>query len=431
MPTAALGIVPLDEWKRRTALTFSSRGKTLVQVDSAYAEYAALRSPQNARKLYFLLHKYLLEHSGKWTTSDRNKASDGLMAAVYEIAREHGHPGLGKAKFTDDDKAAIAFWKEQREEIAKRFFQNTRLDVKPSALNLKIPFAGDTGVSKLETAKAAHAVYSLAEGIEAVRKLVEHTAASSVHSSVRNEVTSFILSSSIVPELALQVGSSLIPFKGVILSGGSAIKSGIQAAVDVYRIYDADTHQIVLETGTPQAAFRSMLLILEREKSDHTRKAIQSALQAGAHAVSQALDPTHLSQAAISGGFAIATIVNLVFLIGRDFLERSRANAILRDPGKIDATICQVHPILGCYLLVGAEMSTLIAFFANFGNQGWMDQVEMAVKEHLTPLQERAGSLIDDSRFQLMRDSTPVYPLPGIWRKMKKWKNGQWDVTKA
>ena len=48
-----------------------------------------------------------------------------------------------------------------------------------------------------------------------------------------------------IPEMAAQIGSSLIPFKGVITAGGKALVNGIKAAVDVYRAYDMGTHQHV------------------------------------------------------------------------------------------------------------------------------------------------------------------------------------------
>ena len=50
-------------------------------------------------------------------------------------------------------------------------------------------------------------------------------------------------------------------------------------------------------------------------------------------------------------------------------------------PAVIGPHIVASHPILGCYLLIAAEKSTLISFFGNFGNRGWMDEVELASPE--------------------------------------------------
>lgn len=418
---------PPEEWKRRTSLTFSRRGPTTLLVDAAYSEYFAVRTEKNAEKLYFLLEKYLHEHGGKWTKADRNLASGGLMAGIWELAMLHAHPGLGRPKFSEAELEAIEFWKGERQRIAQRFFKDCRLEIKGGYTQVKLPVAGRTGITVVEVGKTGYNAYSIAEGAITVNKLVKHAAETSVHPSVLSEVLRFLQSSGIITEMVAHTASSLIPFKNVITSGGIAIKNGIQAAVDVYRRYDSLSHQNVLDEGTPQAAFSSMIIIIERERTKHLTAAAQATVQAAASAVAQVFDPTQTSQAIISAAGAIASLTQRIFLIGRDFLERYQANKILADPEKIDSKILATHPILGCYLLVGAEMSTLIAFFGRFGYHGWMDEIELAVKAHLTPLQDRAGGYIDDCRFKLLRDGNAVYAAPGAWRRLKKWKNGRWD----
>ncbi|HEY5329629.1 MAG TPA: hypothetical protein VIJ79_07075 [Acidobacteriaceae bacterium] len=422
------GMVPFEDWKSRTALTFSRRSAGTLAVDAAYQEYLTLRSEKNAEKLYFIMEKYVREHGGLWSKSDRNIASGGLMEAVWKIAREHAHPGLGQVKLTDTDREAITFWKEQRELIAARFFKDCRLDVKNTYGTLKLPKVGETGVTKMEAVNTARNVVTAGEGLSMIHKLVNETVASSVDPGVQTEVIQFIMTSGMIPEMAAHIGTSLIPFKGVITAGGKALVNGIKAAVDVYRAYDMGTHQHVLADGTPQLAFQSMMQILDREKTKHLATAAQSLLQAGAAAVSQVFDPTHISQTVISGAFAFASLVQRIYQIGRDFFERSVANMLMATPADIGPTIVASHPILGCYLLIAADKSTLISFFGSFGNRGWMDEVELAIREHLTPLQDLAGTYIDDCRFELKRNEAPVYPLPGMWKTMKKWKAGRWET---
>src|SRR6202020_605243 len=106
----------------------------------------------------------------------------------------------------------------------------------------------------------------------------------SVDPSVSSEVMQYIVTTGLIPQMAKATASSLIPFKNVITSGGSAIGNGIMACVDIYRRSEANSHQHVLAKGTPQAAFRSMMVIIEREKTKHLATAGTSALQAGAAA---------------------------------------------------------------------------------------------------------------------------------------------------
>src|SRR5665213_4255143 len=210
------GMVPFEDWKSRTALTFSRRSAGTLAVDAAYQEYLALRSEKNAEKLYFIMEKYLREHGGLWSKSDRNIASGGLMEAVWKIAREHAHPGLGQVKLTDTDREAITFWKEQRELIATRFFKDCRLDIKGEYGRLKLPLAGRTGLSASEVGQTASNAMSVLDGVSMVNKLVHDIAIKSVDPSVLNEVLQFIATSGMIPQMAAQTASSLIPFKNVI-----------------------------------------------------------------------------------------------------------------------------------------------------------------------------------------------------------------------
>ncbi|MCX6598685.1 MAG: hypothetical protein NTV70_20225 [Acidobacteria bacterium] len=172
--------------------------------------------------------------------------------------------------------------------------------------------------------------------------------------------------------------------------------------------------------------------IVERERNRHLRGAAQNTLAAGARAAGLVLDPTQASQAIIGAATAIANLTQRIYLINRNCKERRRANEmIVGASARIDASVFGSHPILGCYFLVAAESSTILAFFGNFGNKGWMDEVEDAVKKHLAPLQDLCGSYIDDCSFHLVRDGKPVYAMPGKWKRLKKWKNGKWDTEKT
>ncbi|MCX6598686.1 MAG: hypothetical protein NTV70_20230 [Acidobacteria bacterium] len=205
-------MVPLEEWKERTSLVFSRRGPTTLQVDAAYAIYYASRTEENADRLYFLLEKYLREHSGRWSSADRNLRSGGLMQAVYSLSRQHAHAGLGLAQFSTEKKQygeelvsevdALQFWKEQRQTIAQRFFENCSLDWKVGA---KFALGLSAGIAT--TANA----YNIADGALVVRKLVNQIAAKAVDPTVMAEVLQFIERSGMISEATREFAGSLTP----------------------------------------------------------------------------------------------------------------------------------------------------------------------------------------------------------------------------
>ena len=92
------GMVPFEDWKSRTALTFSRRSPGTLAVDAAYQEYFTLRSEKNAEKLYFILDKYMREHGGLWSKADRNIASGDVDGGDLEDCPRARPPGAGSGQ---------------------------------------------------------------------------------------------------------------------------------------------------------------------------------------------------------------------------------------------------------------------------------------------------------------------------------------------
>lgn len=85
-------IVSPQEWKDRTSLKLSSRGKTTLELDSAYTRWYNSRSQPNERieemyrkQLQEKLEDYYSEHGGSWKKCERNKSSNGLMEFIYKL----------------------------------------------------------------------------------------------------------------------------------------------------------------------------------------------------------------------------------------------------------------------------------------------------------------------------------------------------------
>jgi hypothetical protein len=82
-----LAIVTPAEFRKRTALTFSSRSGSTLALDKAYDSYHATRSEAAATELYARLTEYRAAHGNSWDTCERNKVSGGLLEYLHNAVR--------------------------------------------------------------------------------------------------------------------------------------------------------------------------------------------------------------------------------------------------------------------------------------------------------------------------------------------------------
>ncbi|MES2183124.1 MAG: hypothetical protein V4505_01130 [Pseudomonadota bacterium] len=89
-----MGLVSPDEWRKRTSLTFSSRGTDTKTVDTAYDAYFRSHGEADGEKLFLALEEYLKSHGSNWDKAARDKASGGLMRYIHESVKKFAKPGL-------------------------------------------------------------------------------------------------------------------------------------------------------------------------------------------------------------------------------------------------------------------------------------------------------------------------------------------------
>lgn len=88
-----------------------------------------------------------------------------------------------------------------------------------------------------------------------------------------------------------------------------------------------------------------------------------------------------------------------IFQVGRDYREKKAVNPILRGQGALDATVSNVSPVLGCYLMACSTRSNVLhVLFDQMGQRGWMTEVERLNKE-VGPVVDSARRIIGSSRF--------------------------------
>ncbi len=91
---STLALVPPDQWRKRTALTLSSRGTDTRKVDAAYDKYFQTKSPEEGKVLFLALEEYVGSHGNNWDKAKRDKASGGLMRYMHDYTRKYAPPHL-------------------------------------------------------------------------------------------------------------------------------------------------------------------------------------------------------------------------------------------------------------------------------------------------------------------------------------------------
>lgn len=215
-------------------------------------------------------------------------------------------------------------------------------------------------------------------------------------------------------ELAVISAKSLIgvaelftPYLSTVIAGKDMMKSWVNTAVEGHKAYTLKrTIKCDLRSGDPQAGGKAVRQLISRNAANSARVAtIQTAkFSVDVAATAGGFGAGGAAAGPITGAAAAgAQLANSLFLLGRDYHEMKAANALLKADALPNAeTLFGTYPLLGCYLIAGADDSDLLYFFiSEMGQAGWMDKVEKQKKRTLGPLQAEARKAIGESRFEL------------------------------
>ena len=203
----------------------------------------------------------------------------------------------------------------------------------------------------------------------------------------------------------LGVAELMVPYWGTVTTGKDMIKEWAKTAVEGHKSlsFKRSIPTDILP-GDPQAAARAVREIISRAAWNHGRLAtvhtVKFTVDVSAAAGAFGADVAGPVTGAAAAG---AKLANSLFLLGRDYREFKSANTLLTGgtlptPDKLFGA----YPLLGSYLIVGADDSDLLYFFVKeMGTPGWMDKVEKQKKTTLGPLQTEARKAIRNSRFAL------------------------------
>jgi len=205
----------------------------------------------------------------------------------------------------------------------------------------------------------------------------------------------------------LGVASLFTPYLSTVIAGKDMVKQWVTVATEGHMAYTLK-RSITCDVlpGDPQAAAKAVRQLIVRNRNNTARMASVSTVKFAVDVAATAggFGAGGAVASAVTGAAAAgAQLANTLYLLGRDYLEMKASNGLLKSPTLPSAEkLFGTYPLLGCYLIAGADDSDLLYFMVSgMGEKGWMDKVEKMKKTTLGPLQEVARGYINESRFEL------------------------------
>jgi len=199
-----------------------------------------------------------------------------------------------------------------------------------------------------------------------------------------------------------QITTDFIPFVNIVTGAvGILVKWGkvAKAARDVYK---TENSRYTIEMGDPQKAFDGLMKCLKRDRTSKALEASQASAKFALQTAGTFADMGAATGPAIAAANAAATLAHKLFLFGREMKEVVKANEILKDPNNLDFRLFESYPLAGCYMIRCSDLSDIIAMSTvQFGNPGWMDDIEDMKKHFIDPMIKHCNRFIKASLFEI------------------------------
>jgi hypothetical protein len=374
-----------DQWMKDTYRLLDRRSALLKNLDEAI-------KTRNREAIASAFEKWKRDKTTrgkKWWNSVFNEK--GAITRLYR--------GINNDRMllTQDEIGALKWLKEQQSMALQTQFRTTEVRWKNTTL-MGLRKNADTYMqkfkaNKLTVAKEAYNAFSITKTIVAyIEELCKGTAATVNPNHVFE---------------ALKLGSvqdfssSIAPFIGSISSGGKAlVKWGTLAKQTWDKVKLEENTGRTIAQGDPDAAFRAMLILVDREISSTKHAATIATTAFTAKSLGLFCDG-----GAVTGPVAgiletLAGLFQTIFEYVRFEEDCVKGNKLIQQ-GNLDFNLFSSCPILGCYYLLVQDHSTIIALsISSYGQEGWMMEAELLRKE-LEPVLVKARALVEASPIEV------------------------------
>jgi len=381
-------------WLAQTELRVRPRSSALKKLDAAIKAYETSKTPGRVKDIRVALAGWKRHNGENWKASPRNKAPNfpftNLAKAIYV-----------DLKLPPDEVAALKFWDDSRRRKLQTLFAGKTVQLRIvnslsqmvlARKNLEQAVAGtrQTGVGLVKTVVEPEVTKAVNEmfgtQIAMVRDFAAQAAAETGAAAVAQTIEHV---------------ASMLPIISLVADGTKMLAQWGQAIYKGYKQYDASTHAFAIERGDAAAAFDAVRTLLARETANQVAKASITSAAFGANvALHAAKGAGAVLAPAVGAAKAAANAARVIAKFAIEFRETVLVNKVLKDPENLDLRAFKLCPLLGAYMLVCSDTSDLVVMlFDEFGQAGWMDDMERVIKHHIHPAQKLAAGLVQDSPF--------------------------------
>lgn len=392
---APLSIPSLQQWLADTQLR-TPRSSEMKAVDKALDEYNKSRTPENIGRIRIALSKWMKSKGGAWENSDRNKPPKKPISRLVETTLAL------RARLPESERASLKFMIEQQKTILYRNFKDAKLSIPGFNASVEAATAKKRVGEAVGAARSAPGAMAKAAMAPEIMSAVNQLFGSEIQNAAALASWVMAETGTQVLQAAAQNVADLIPIISLVSGGAKVMSQWAVAVYDAYGEVRTYLRRKAVAEGAPQAALEAMQTLLRRETNFASAKAAITtagfAANVGLHAAKGAGAVLTPAVGAIQAAAQAGRVVALFAMQVREAILMHKA---LKNPQEIGFETLHRCPLLGCYLLTGAEDSSLIAMtWDEFGQAGWMDEVTKLLKD-FKPLMNTATDLIRTSPFKL------------------------------
>ena len=392
------------QWMSLTHGGYTSvRSSQLKAVDTALAKYEGTPSDAHKAAVTAALLKWIQSKGAGWKSSERNK-KQGVEILHHQLM------GTGAVTLSGAEVVGLSHVRDESRAIVHELFGGKRLqwraEFKQKLAQQKLGVTLGVGGSLYAADKLSHGAIRNAPSTIKAAVMGPSSGTSMAEEIYRTVVPPDILAdvtfelTKLMPTFMKDLAASVTPWLGLITTGGGVILAGAKSLRGQWRAEWTQYHiEGSLARAEPAIALRQIHIILERERNIELTNMGVGLAEFGGKLAGVLADGGTATNVAIGLAASVTKLLNIVRLIVRDVLERNAGNAKMK--GRVDASVFEVCPIVGAYLLCCAPTSVIVnSIFDNqFGATGWQSQVENAVTRHLVPLKAQAKRLVQEHRF--------------------------------
>ena len=370
-----------DQWMQRTNLgVLSVRSPSLKSVDAALKNYDVFPSARHLKLLRRTFDVWKQEKV-EWKKSDRNR-----KGAVTDLD--------AMLKGPDRELSPMDYLLNEQRQRIDMLFRGRKLVTRKS----KMIVPGVSAVSNLENIRRGATTLGAASPafVDAVRSLFRSFfGAGAANVSLEVEIANYL-----GQHVASDLVKNMAPYAGILTSGANAIYQWGKFAQAAGRWAEVHDCRWAVRAGDPIQAVNAIERVLSRDMTRRATQGTMSAFEAIARgAATTVAGPA--AEAVTAGVMSIAKLTYQVYIIGRDFQEKSQANGIMSGAEPVTYTVFDKYPLLGCYYVVCVDTSDVVNFMLDdMGAAHWMDAVEEMARK-IQPVIRTSKKLIDDGRFEI------------------------------